>query len=159
MPAWWFITEDARVAACPSLFGTVMCCGVFSSLAQARKLGELNGALTRVRQMLCSPYAINAEKVSSNKSGGRGEAAVLASATRLPHRTILERLVAQASRDRDNAAVNHLRARAAGSRRSPSPAAFAPSRPRSSSFPHTPSAAERAPGSCRRSRSPCPAAA
>ena len=38
---------------------------------------------------------------------------MLASATRLPHRTILERLVAQASRDRDHAAVAHLRASAA----------------------------------------------
>ena len=42
-----------------------------------------------------------------------GEAAVLASVTRLPHRTILERLAAQACRDRDHAAVAHLRARAA----------------------------------------------
>ena len=70
--------------------------GTFSSLAQARKLGELNGALTRVRQMLCSPFAVNADKVKARK---QGEAAVLASTTRLPHRTILERLVAQASRD------------------------------------------------------------
>jgi len=85
--------------------------GAFSSLVQARKMGELNGTLTRVRQMLCSPFAVNAEKVGGGL--GKGEAAVLASATRLPQRTILERLVAQASRDRDNAAVAHLRARAA----------------------------------------------
>ena len=209
------------------------------ALAQARKLGELNGALTRVRQMLCSPFAVNADKVAQQAgaesepppllgrrcrrcpahsspprctgssprdrlssgsrlphalrrshtaakiapqrlpcctaavlpccraavlpcccatvlpccraavlpccttallpcctaaavlpvrpSGGpnvatfngqvkarkQGEAGVLASATRLPHRTILERLVAQASRDRDHAAVAHLRASAA----------------------------------------------
>ena len=70
--------------------------GAFSSLAQARKLGELNGALTRVRQMLCSPFAVNVDKAKARK---QGEAAVLASTTRLPHRTILERLVAQASQD------------------------------------------------------------
>ena len=70
--------------------------GAFSSLAQARKLGELNGALTRVRQMLCSPFAVNVDKAKARR---QGEAAVLASTTRLPHRTILERLVAQASKD------------------------------------------------------------
>ena len=48
--------------------------GTFSSLAQARKLGELNGALTRVRQMLCSPFAVNADKA---KAGKHAEAAAI----------------------------------------------------------------------------------
>ena len=85
--------------------------GANSALQQARLQGELNAALTRVRQMLCSPFAINASKAGASR--GRGEAAVLTSAVRLPHRTIIERLVAQASRDRDIAAATFLRARAA----------------------------------------------
>ena len=83
--------------------------GALSLLQQARKLGELNGALTRVRQMLCSPFAVNAAK----RAAAHGEASVLASTVRLPQKVILERLVAQAVRDRENSAVALLRAKAA----------------------------------------------
>ena len=74
-------------------------------------MGELNGALTRVRQMLCSPSAVNAARAGAKQA--RGSSAVLASTVRLPQRTILERLVAQAAHDYDTAAVQHLRVRAA----------------------------------------------
>ena len=58
-------------------------------------LRRLNGSLTRVRQMLCSPFVVNAARNSGGGASGGGGIAVIASTERLPHKVILDRLAAQ----------------------------------------------------------------
>ena len=78
---------------------------------KARLLGQLNGDLTRVRQTVCHPSVVNA---SRPRVGAGGRASLIAGfdvGARLPHATVLRRLIARAAVERDAAEAAHLRAR------------------------------------------------
>eukprot|EP00965_Chrysotila_dentata_P036790 1224155-Pleurochrysis_carterae.AAC.3 len=70
---------------------------------RSRLLGQLNGDLTRVRQTVCHHTVVNgARKAAGNMGAGE----------RLPHRLILQRLVARAAAERDAAEATLWRAKA-----------------------------------------------
>ena len=82
------------------------------SSLKSRMLGQLNGDLTRVRQLCCHPSVVNAARPRVG-AGGRSGMFTLSGldGARLPHATVLRRLIARAASERDAAEAAHLRAR------------------------------------------------
>ena len=82
---------------------------------KSRLLGQLNGDLTRVRQTVCHPSVVNADRPRVGQGGrsGGGDGGLVGGldGARLPHETVLRRLIARAAAQRLSAAVANLRAR------------------------------------------------
>jgi len=79
-----------------------------SSTRRMRLLGQLNGDLTRVRQLTCHPSVVNANRAAVTSGSSAGMLP-----PKLSKRTVLAKLTAHAVAARDAARERHLTARAA----------------------------------------------